>query len=226
MKLILSLAVTICVIVALLIKPLRRHIWAVMGMYSILVICLFAFYNYRTKDLILPFYTPTNQMFYQTEFATTEDGVYPDALLHYLVNGKTVYLPKYVCWEGIDIESDEVWNNGQMMCINLVNILKSCGAEVVNEDNSELANVDAFGDKITNLGYLNDTFRYSFLYNDLTSEYGNSFYYLWFYGASKEPFRLYVYGDGIQETDELVLLMDTNLDIFLIPKDKYMGMEV
>lgn len=225
MKIILSVVITLCVIAALLIKPLYAHKWKIIGAYAILVICLFAVYNFRTADLILRFDRPTNQMFYQPEFVNSDEPLYPDSLLPYLLKGKTVYLPQYVMWDTINLDSDEVWENGQMFCMNLINIIESCGGNVDSYDSREFVDSKKLGDKVTDLGCLNDTFRYSFFYNDFTNEYGNAFYYYWFYGANQTPFKLYVCGDDINSSDELVVLFDANMNVYMMTKSSYEQLE-
>jgi len=221
MKLLLALFVTIFAIVALLIKPLRIHRWKIMGAYAVLVICMFALYNVKNRDLILSFLKPVNQMFYQPEFAEGEEKLYPDALLKYLLDGKDVYVPAYVAWDDIDASSDEVWENGQMLCINFMNILKSNGANVIVGDNYSILDKDNVSDEFDDLGCLNDTFRYSFFYNNLTGEYGNGFYYYWFYGANNNPFSLFVYNKGIDKADKLIALFDGNMNIYIAPYGFY-----
>lgn len=221
MKILLALSVTIFAIAALLIKPLRRHRWKIMGAYAILVICLFALYNIRNRNLILTFLNPTNQLFYQPEFAEGDEKLYPDALLTYLLEGKEVYVPAYVAWDDVDASSDEVWENGQMLCINFMNILRSNGADIQVGENYDILDGESVRDEFDDLGPLNDTFRYSFFYNNLTGEYGNGFYYYWFYGANSNPFNLYVYKNGTDKADKLVALFDGSMNIYLAPYEFY-----
>lgn len=221
MKIILSLGVAGMAIAMLAIKPLSKYRWKIMGAYAVLVICLFAFYNYRTVDLILPFYHPVNQMFYQDEFAQGDEGIYPDSFLPYYLKGRTVMIPEYMKWDDIDLESEDIWESGQMLCINLINVLKSCDAKIETGDNRKLIQSDAIRDDFTDMGYLNDTFRYSFLHNDITTEYGNAFYYLWFYSANSTPFKLFICDDGSDRSDSLVLLFDENMNIYLVSSEYY-----
>lgn len=221
MKLALTLIITIAVIVALITRPLRRYKWIVLGAYAVMVICLFAFYNVRTIDLILPFYHPTNQLFYQSDFLEEEEVLYPDALLPYLLENKNVYLPAYMMLDGLDVNTDEVWQNGQMLGLNIKNILESCGANVITGQMYPIIDENKVKELFTDFGCLNDTFRYSFFHNNLEGEYGNAFYYYWFYGASSEPFNLYLYNDGVCASDDLILLFDDNTNVYLVPSNIY-----
>lgn len=218
MKIILAGTITLLVVLALLVKRLRKYKWGIMGAYLVGVIALFAFYNYRTLDLILPFYHSSNQLFYQKEFV--EAGEYPDSLLPYIFEGKNVYLPNYIYWNEDTIDSYDAWNNGEILCMNIEKILTSSGANVIYSE---------CGDKIKDeqkqlfedLGYLNDTFRYSFFYNNLESEYGNAFYYYWYYGANSAPIKMYVCAHDLESAEDLMILFDKEMGFYLIAKDYY-----
>ncbi|HOO29127.1 MAG TPA: hypothetical protein PLU43_11740, partial [Lachnospiraceae bacterium] len=67
-------------------KQYKKHI---LGGFVIVMILLSFIYNIRTLSLIVPFYYPVNQTFYQPGFL--ENGEYPDSFLPLLLNGKTVY---------------------------------------------------------------------------------------------------------------------------------------
>lgn len=220
MKIALSALVTILLIIALFIKPLRAHRWKIMTAYALSVIFLFAFYNYRTINLILPFYQPKNQMFYQKEYTDTKE--YPDALLPYLLNGKEVAIPSQLKWDESVMETYDHWQNGGMLNMNIYNILSENGAKVDFEDYLYIIDREIFEKELSELGYLNDTFRYSFFYNDIQSEYGNGFYYYWSYGASTQPFELLVWPDGIKEASKLYLMFDYEGNkLYLISSEVY-----
>lgn len=207
MKILLSAFVTIFVIIALCIKPLRVHKWKIMAAYAVLVIFLFAFYNVRTKDLILPFYKPTNQMFYQREFVDTKE--YPDALLPYVLNGKKVILHRLMVWDKEDEETYDIWQKGGMFNLNLDNIIKENGGSIERTDYYVLFDPKLIESDVDELGYLNDAFRYSFFYNDIQKEFGNSFYYYWSYGVSASPMELYISKD-FENADTFYLMIDIN----------------
>lgn len=219
MKIVLSLAVTIIVIAALLIKPLKKYRWKIMAGYALAVAGLFLFYNVRTKDLILPFYKPTNQMFYQPEYTKTSE--YPDALLPYLLEGKKVILPSFFAWDPSIKETYEHWQSGGMLNMNMENVLIENGASVELKDYSTFIDADKYESDMLALGYFNDTFRYSYFYNDMTSEYGNGFYYYWFYGANAIPFKLIICPVGFEESDVLYAMLDKDSNFYLIPEKYY-----
>lgn len=220
MRAIISIIVTAVVIAALMIKKTKKYKWTVLTGYIVAIIALSAFYNNRTMDLILPFYTPTNQMFYQSDFA--KEGVYPDSILPHLMKDKIVYMPMVMQWRPFteSFENGECWENGSIQCMNMENIFSSCGAEVNLTGDFSLIN-EAQKAYFEDLGCFNDALRYSFFYNDLDNKYGNSFYYYWYYGTTKKPFELFVCPKGLDESDELVVLADTNFNMYIISKDYY-----
>lgn len=219
MKIALSLMVTLAVIIALFIKPLQKHRWKIMAFYGVIVTGLFIFYNVRTKDFILRFIKPTNQMFYQADFSRTDE--YPDALLPYLLDGKTVIMPSLFAWDPSIKETYEHWQSGGMLYMNIENVLKENGACVKIGDYNGNFDSDRYKDDMLNLGYLNDTFRYSYFYNDLVSEYGNGFYYYWFYGANAVPFKLYFCPTDLEKEDTIYLLTD-EAGLYMVPESYYL----
>lgn len=219
MKIALAIIVTIFALIGITVKPLRAHRGKIMAAYAVMVIFLFAFYNYRTKELILPFYKHNNQMFYQSRFADT--GEYPDALLPYVLKGKTIVIPNIVKWDDSIKETYDFWQNGDMINMNLYNIFTESGARVEFGDYIYLLDKERQEKDMTRLGFLNDTFRYSYFYNDLESEYGNGFYYYWFYGANAVPFEIALCEDGFVDADTLYVLFDENGSLNLVSQAYY-----
>lgn len=218
MKIALSLVLTIIVLAAIVIKPLWRFRWKIMAGYAFAMIILFTFYNYRTINLIIPIYHPLNQMFYQSEFA--EEGEYPDALLAYILQDRNVVLPAYAAWDDSNIDSEEAWKDGNILCMNIENILKESGANVYYSDMKYVIE-ESEKEYFEDFGYLNDTLRYSYLYNNLETEYGNGFFYYWFYGASTQPMKLYVCTNNMDEDDTLYLLFDGGFNFYLVSSQFY-----
>ena len=220
MKIALSLMVTILVIIALIIKPLRKYKWTIMAIYGFAVIVLFVFYNYRTRDLILPFYKPVNQMFYQDDYIKTKE--YPDAFMPYLLKGKEVVVPTLVTWDEDKKETYDHWQSGGMLYMNMVNIFEENGAMVSWKEYNFFLDQEKYEDEIIELGYLNDTFRYSFFYNDIECEYGNGFYYYWAYGANSIPFELLICKRDIETADKLYLMFNSTGDmLYLVSESVY-----
>lgn len=220
MKIILSLSLTAAVLVLLLVKKLKPYRSKIICFYGLAVAGLFAFYNYRTADLILPFYHPENQMFYQPEFLET--GEYTDALLPYIVKGKTVHMYDYYMDMDADFNNIDVWNSGQMGVLDIKNIMEENGAKVIMmSDDPEYLTSEQTERLCENAGFLNDTFRYSYFYNNLDSEYGNGFYYYWFYSASRKPFSLLMDIEGIREADDLYFLTDESGNMVLMSEDEF-----
>lgn len=220
MKIALSLEITFLVIVLLLIKKLKPYRGKILFFYGLAVAGLFAFYNFKTAGLILPFYRPKNQMFYQSEFL--EDGLYTDALLPYLLKGKTVHMYDYDVDENGDYNSFDAWVNGQIMVRDMANIMEEFGAKTdIMSQAPKILSRSQTEAMCENVGYLNDTFRYSYFYNDLDSEYGNGFYYYWFYSVSKPPFCLYIDRENIDEAEDLYFLTDEEGNMILMSSDVY-----
>lgn len=220
MKIALSIALTAVIIVLLCIKKLKPYRGHIVCLFGIGTIILFAVYNYKTADLILPFYHPVNQTFYQPEFVST--GEYTDALLPYIVKGKTINMYDYTMDIDSDLNNMDSWNTGTMLLADIRNILEENGATVNRmSDYPVFVTQEKVEELFENVGYLNDTFRYSYFYNNLNTEYGNGFYYYWFYSVSDEPFCLYVATEGIRESDELYMLTDKSGNWCLMSKEVF-----
>lgn len=220
MKLILSVLLTLVVIVALLVKKLRAHIGAIMVSYAIIMIGLFCFYNYRTADIILPFYKPVNQAFYQNDFI--KDGEYTDAALWYILRDKTVIIPFSADFEGVGEDSfNDVWLSGKITDTNYENIFSKNGARVERIHADTFWVPDEHKDEFKKLGYLNDALRYSFMYNDFTSEFGNAFYYYWAYSTQSAPIELFLNIDDIDKDDVYYLMFDENVNLYLTSENYY-----
>ena len=219
MKILLSLIITLITVALILYKPTRKHLGKVLCGYFVMVIVLFAFYNYRTAGYILKFIRPVNQMFYQPDFQ--ESGEYPDALLPYILEGKKIYLPTIFEWDESIKETYDHWQSGGMLSMNMQNILEENGAQVILDDYMFMLDTKKYQKDMVDLGYLNDTFRYSFFYNDLESEYGNSFYYYWFYGVNAVPFKLNVCPKAYMDSDTLYMMFDEDANLYLVSKEYF-----
>ena len=242
MKIVLVAGCTLlCFVFLHLTKSFNRKKW-VMAAYVGVMILLFAFYNYRTVELILPMYHPTDQTMYQKEFIDT--GAYPDAILPYILEGKTIYVKddyredeQNNALETGEAFNDEgkYWMYAYHHTVNETNFLKACKAEVVPD--KKLNNVVLDGDiieRFEDLGMINDLFRYTFLLANDNEEWWNAFYYYWYYSCymhdiDNEGMHMYICADGIKDADELVLLWTENEseDLYLMTKafyDKEVGM--
>lgn len=191
----------------------REYKGQILTGFVIVMILLSLVHNARVTSLVVPFYRPMNQIFYQTEFL--EKGEYPDSFLPLLLKDKKVYTKD----DRITLEQamgeGKNWLYSYYHNENAINILKLSGAEVVpdaalNSSFVEETQMEVFED----LGYANDMFRYSFLLNSFWEELGNYFTYYWYY-ADLMP-ELHVYLNGEQDTagesvfdaKELVVLWD------------------
>ncbi len=183
-------------------------------MYALGMVLFFVVYNVRTLDRIITFYHPKDQTMYQREFL--EKGEYPDAFLDEFLKGRTVYTPD----DGYDVRDDIDVNNFHDFdnyadyylyyyyhAVNIWNYLEFCGAVIVKDDslNDTVLN-DGQKDFYIDLGQANDMMRYTFPLTKYYGEWGNAFYYYWFYGSFIGDSRLYVCPEGLDEAEEIVII--------------------
>ncbi|MFT3982500.1 MAG: hypothetical protein QM697_01225 [Lachnospiraceae bacterium] len=209
MKYMIVAVLTIAAAVLLRLKKEFRGF--VLAGFVIVMILLSFVYNMRVLSSIVPFYFPTNQTFYQTEFL--EKGEYPDSFLPLLLKGKTVYT------KDDRVPLDQAVAEGKNFVYayyhneNAINYMELMEATVIpdpglNDAKVSEAQMEAFGD----LGYANDMFRYSFLLNDFWEEIGNYFTYYWYYSDYLPEIHVYLNAQGMEEADTLVVLWDGNAE--------------
>ena len=212
MKIVIAGALTLAVFGALHIKTLKKKRGIILAAYAIGMILLFVVYNLRTLDNIISFSHPVNQSMYQPEFL--ERGEYPDAFLNNLFEGKTVYTPN----DSYDVRDDDAagrlsdelgdyWLYYYYHAENMWNYLDLCGAKIVKEDSlNEIVFSDEQKKHFDDLGSANDMLRYTFALTDLEEEWGNGFYFYWFYNSFIADSRVYLCTEDLMDAKELVVI--------------------
>ena len=219
MKLVLAVVITLAVIVALHIPKLKSKRGIVLAVYAAGMILLSFVYNFRTLDHIVRFSRPTNQSMYQPEFF--ENGEYVDAFLDEYLKGKTVYTPDDADEVRDDIDVDDDWNYLEELvgdrddywlyyyyhAVNMWQYLEFNHATVVKDESlNGIALSDDQKAAFEDLGYANDMLRYTFPLTPYNGEWGNGFYYFWFYNYFIGDSHVYMCTEGLKDANELVVL--------------------
>lgn len=233
MKMLIAVVMAILLLVLLLIPQLKKYKGIILAAYGFAFMLLVALQMFRTVGLMLPFYQPKDQMFYQKEFA--EEGLYPDALIQLLVKNKTVYVKddrdEYMeenCHSENGLKDGKYWLYPFYHQINMTNFLNAAGAKVVADDsyNNSFISEENQND-FDFAGYGNDMFRFMFLLSNDTGEWSNYFYHYWYYCDHLDVMNVYINPEGVNEAEEIVVLWDDkeNETIYIMTKDYY-DMEV
>ena len=220
----------IAVIAGILIRIKTKYRMHILAAFAVLMILMNGLYNVKLLGKLLPFYRPTNQTFYQTQFL--ENGEYPDSLLMLMLEGKKVYI-KDDAVSAKDTHGRH-WIYGYYHLYNVEWFLKSADAQPVRDAgmNGIILDETRIESDFDELGITNDMFRNSFMYNDIEKEWGNYFYYYWYYYERLGPIRAYMNvnkdseGKTVFDSDELVLLWNAidgveEEDIYIMTKDYY-----
>lgn len=213
-KVIIAGALTLAVFVAFNIPALKKKRGIILALYALGMIAFFAVYNFRTMDLIISTYHPFDQTLYQRQFLKT--GEYTDAFLDEFLKGKTVYTMDdeytdkdiYVLNGENDFDEDgNYWLYHQYHAVNMWNFLDLCGASVVKDGSlNETVLSKEQRSYFEDLGTANDLMRYTFLLSPYSEEWGNGFYYYWYYNDYIGDSRVYICPEGLEDADELVLI--------------------
>lgn len=229
MKIVIAGALTLAAVVLLHIPGLRKKKGVILALYAVGMILFFVIYNSRTLDRIIRFYHPINQTFYQTQLLGSKE--YPDAFLEEYLKGKTVYTPDdaYDADEN-DPEKFDSYDNYWLYYFfhakNMWNYLRLCGAEVVKDGSLNGVTVsDEQKAYYEDLGPANDLLRYTFPLNEYNGEWGNAFYFYWFYSSFIGDSRIYVCPQGLEDETELVLVWQdeggNDAECYYIASKKY-----
>ena len=231
MKILIAGALTLAVFAALHIPVLKKRKGIILALYALGMILFFAVYNVRTLDKILKFYHPTDQTAYQMEFL--ENGEYPDAFLDEFFKGRTVYTPN----DAYDTSKDDelsgehgdYWMYYWYHAVNMWNYLELNKATVIKDDSlSGVVLSDEQKAYFEDLGPANDMLRYTFTLTPYEEEWGNAFYYYWFYYEFVGDSRVYICPENIVDAKELVVIWqhtnehDTD-SYYIASKDYYDG---
>ncbi len=224
MKILIAGALTLAVFIALCIPKTKKRKGIILIFYVLGMIMFFIVYNIRTIDLILKFYHPSDQVVYQKDFLKT--GEYPDAFLDEFLNGRTVYTPNdaYTVDDSPDgsaddptadvedeesnfIDTGDYWLYCYYHAVNMWQYLEFNNAAIVKDDS--LNNVllsDEQKAYYEDLGPANDLMRYTFVLTPYYGEWGNGFYYYWFYNTFIGDSHVYICPEDIIDADELVVI--------------------
>ncbi len=238
MKIVLALCLTVAAFAALHIPvkgPYKnKKNGIILVLYAMGMVLFFVVYNIRTVHLILPFYRPTLQSMYQMGFLA--EGEYPDAFLTEFFKGKTVYTPNdaFDVSDDFDLSSDEndydehgnYWIYDYYHAVNMWDFLDFAKASVVKDDS--LTGVRLSDEQkayFEDLGAANDMMRYTFALTPYNGEWGNGFYYYWFYNYFIGDARVYMCTEEISDAKELVVLWqqteEHDTDSFYIASKQY-----
>lgn len=215
MKIILAATLTVAVLVALHIPKLKKKRRIVLAAYALGMVLLYVIYNIRTIDRIVRFSHPFNQSMYQPEFF--EKGEYTDAFLDVFLEGKTVYTPDdaYKVNDSLDgndssedYDSDgNYWLYHYYHAVNMWQYLDFNKAVTVKDSAlNDVVLTDEQKKHFEDLGYANDMMRYTFPLTPYNGEWGNGFYYYWFYNSFIEDSHVYMCTEGLKESKEIVVL--------------------
>ncbi len=214
MKIVLALALAVAAFAALHIPVLKKKNGIILGLYAVGMVLFFAVYNVRTIGNILPFYHPYDQTMYQREFLST--GEYPDAFLNEFFAGRRVYTPDDAYevkdavneGEGTDYDSEgNYWLYEYYHAVNMWDFLDFSKAEVVKDSAlNDVVLTDEQKEYFDDFGAANDMMRYTFALTPYDGEWGNGFYYYWFYNTYIGDSRVYICPDDIKDAKDLVVL--------------------
>ena len=238
MKIVLALCLTAAALAALHIPvgcpDKKKKNGIILVLYVMGMVLFFVVYNIRTVQLILPFYQPRLQSMYQPGFLA--EGEYPDAFLAQFFKGKTVYTPDdaYEVTDDFDLTSDDndydedgnYWLYHYYHAVNMWDFLDFAKASTVKDTSlSDIVLTDEQKAYYEDLGSANDMMRYTFALTPYNGEWGNGFYYYWFYNYFIGDSRVYMCTEGIPEADELVVLWqktgEHDTDSYYIASRKY-----
>ena len=209
----------------------RNRFLICFGAAAVLMSGLYYYRLFSVKQLI-PFYRPVNQTFYQTEFL--EKGEYPDSLLMLLFKDKTVYAKDDAYLLADAEKHNKYFMYAYYHAKSMYFFLEYAQAALIKDPgmNDHMVGNSVLEEDFTELGNVNDMFRYCFMYNDFTEEAGNYFSYYWYYYELMGPLKAYLYtgtdseGNTVFTADELVVMWNTvdgveEEDIYVMTRDYY-----
>ena len=212
------------------------------GLFSLTGIVLIASnilcYNREfQKEIKLRDYTAAEQLLYHPDFA--EEGYAPDALIREIVRGKTVLVPRdvkpYSAYGsyGRMHEDDNPFSQNYFSENNYTKYFSEYAAEIsVDKSLPDLYELeikplpDSVLERFTYLGRGHEMMRYAFLGDHTDEETTNQFFYSYYYTVDDyyqrpDALNVFVCTDAIAEDDTVVVLWDTNENLFLMSKAFY-----
>jgi len=223
MRYIVFVMIAVVALIAIRLTKKNRGLIFLSAVFLMTAICgLFSFSN---ADKILASVQHTEQTLFSPEFLET--GEFPDAFLRLLFKEKKVYIKDDL----VDflVDTPYAYQYAAFHGRNPINYLESVDAKIVMDasmnDKYVLApNTDDF----ENIGYLNDFMRNTVLYTKYDREWANYFAYVWYYRDFAKPSHIYVNADGLEDTDEIVVIWqrvegeeEQTEDLFIMSKDYY-----
>ena len=214
MKIIIAAGLTLTVLVLLHIPKLKNRKNIILGVYAFGMILFFLTYNIRTLNNNIRFSHPGYQTLYQPEYIET--GEFPDAFLDEFIKGKTVYTKDdaYTVSDEIDVNEDHTFDNYDNYWLyyyyhakNMWSYLELNKAKIIKDKG--LNDVILSDDQKTyyeDIGPANDMLRYTFSLTPYKGEWGNAFYYYWFYNTFIGDSRIYLCPEDLKNETELVIL--------------------
>ena len=230
---------TVAALVALHIPKLKKKRGIVLAAYALGMVLFFVVYNTRTIDRIVRFSHPVNQSMYQPEFF--ENGEYIDAFLDVFLDGKTVYTPDdaYTVSDNIDVSSSSedydadgnYWLYHYYHAVNMWQYLDFNKAVIVKDSAlNDVVLTDEQKNHFEDLGYANDMMRYTFPLTPYNGEWGNGFYYYWFYNTFIGDAHVYICTEELADAGELVIIWQKegghDKDNYYIASKEYFDREI
>ncbi len=217
------------IIAALLMKYAAKYRMIILCGFFVVLIGLNARSSFHHSTEDVPLFHPVNQMVYQPD--NLENGGFPDGILPYLVEGKTLYTPNDFYVPEFDMDDPNApWERKLLRIyhgINYVNLFSAWGANVIcDEAYTDADLTEEQIENFTELGYINDMMRNSFAVNQIPEEYGNYFHYYYAYCVVCKPISFYINAEGLEDSDELVLLWKGRTDIGYLMSKEYYDREV
>ncbi|MBO4904664.1 MAG: hypothetical protein J5367_05525 [Lachnospiraceae bacterium] len=210
MKIVIAGVMTLATIVLLNIPVLKKKKGVILALYAVGMILFFVVYNFRTIHRMIRFYYPKSQTLYQAGFFDVKE--YPDAFLEEFLKGKNVYTPDdaYEVVDDVDDRYDSYenyWLYYYYHARNMWSYLELNGAKVIRDDTlNGFIIPDEQKTHFEDLGPANDMLRYTFPLTDFKGEWGNAFYYYWFYSGFVGNSRIYICAEDLKDETDLVLI--------------------
>lgn len=227
----------------------KSGLYIIIAITALLVSAYNLWINYDYKDEAFEYRTNDTQAMYSEDYF--ENGQYPDLFLRVLVRDKHVVLahePKsyseYASYGHDDDEGNPF--SSEYFKENNFTYWFMCFADSYEFDSSLLTG-DAVSENMVphkadfkDFGIANDMLRYSFPMNHEHVQEATYFWYSWYYHAFAEKVQhrknpkkrydlfpnVYIKMDDIKDADNLVALIATNEDLYLMSQrsyDEYLG---
>ena len=217
----------IAVVFAVVMRIMKQHREKIMICGVLVMAFISGVYSYAKASDILPSKNSFTQTFYNTDYL--ESGDFPDAFLRLFLEGKKAYVKN----DRFTVEESEAagfdFTYAYYHVENVENYLRSVNCEVIEDESMNETKVgeDRFAD-FERLGYLNDMLRNTVMYTKHDNGCGNYFFFLWYYRDMTKTAYVYMNTEGLDETDEIVVLWQAQgvdagetEDVYIMSRDYY-----